>query len=118
MGRLYGKERASRYDEKYAVHRAACAGPKSNISTGLRYLPLSRCASSLGTLVTAYVAREALGVLQARDAQMDERALKAPQEGAGKGGRGSRTGPAAAGVLQYRTGDTIAFHRSEPDSYG
>jgi hypothetical protein len=42
--------------------------------------------STLGTFVTAYVAREAVGVLQARDAQMDERALEAPQEGAGEGG--------------------------------
>jgi len=42
-------------------------------------------AYSLGTFVTAHVAREAPGMLQARDAQMDERALEAPQEGAGEG---------------------------------
>jgi hypothetical protein len=42
-------------------------------------------ADGVGTLVTGYVAREAVGVLQARDAQMDERAPEAPQEGAGKG---------------------------------
>ena len=45
-----------------------------------------KCADGLGTFVTAYVARGAAGVLQARDAQMDERAPEAPQEGAGEGG--------------------------------
>jgi hypothetical protein len=34
--------------------------------------------------VTAYVARKATGVLQARHAQMDERAPEAPQKGAGE----------------------------------
>src|SRR5580704_18255757 len=34
--------------------------------------PGGRCAVRLGTLVTAYVAHEAAGVLQARHAQMDE----------------------------------------------
>jgi hypothetical protein len=43
-----------------------------------------KCAVRLGTLVTAYVAREAAGVLQARHAQMDERAPEAPQKGAGE----------------------------------
>lgn len=33
---------------------------------------------TVGAFATAYVAREAVGVLQARDAQMDERAPKAP----------------------------------------
>lgn len=43
-----------------------------------------RCAVRLGTLVTAYVAREAAGVLQARHAQMDERAPEASQKAAGE----------------------------------
>jgi len=43
--------------------------------------------TALVRFVTAYVAHEAVGVLQARDAQMDERALKAPQKRAGEGGR-------------------------------
>jgi len=43
------------------------------------------CPDGVGTPVTPYVAREALGMLQARDAQMDERALEAPQKGASQG---------------------------------
>ena len=35
---------------------------------------------------------------------MDERALKAPQKGAGKGGHGARASSAAASFLRYRTG--------------
>jgi hypothetical protein len=53
-----------------------------------------------GTFVTEHIAAEALGVLKARDAEMDERALEAPQKAAGKGGNGSTSGAFAAGILR------------------
>src|SRR5580700_8744618 len=59
-------------------------------------------ANRLGTPVTACVAHEAPGVLQARHAQMDERAPEAPQKRAAKSRKRGRTGPAAAGILRYR----------------
>jgi len=59
------------------------------VSLGLieaRFLSIStNAANMLGSLVTPYVARDPSGVLKAKHAQMDERALEAPQERAGKG---------------------------------
>src|SRR5580704_19481323 len=59
-------------------------------------------ANRLGTPVTACVAHEAPGVLQARHAQMDERAPEAPQKRASESRKRGRTRPAAAGILRYR----------------
>ena len=63
----------------------ACSGSTSRgqtlvFSTGEIEQPYVTRTNRLGTPVTAYVAREGLGVLKARHAQMDERALEAPQK--------------------------------------
>src|SRR5579863_2099802 len=52
-----------------------------------------RRANRLGTPVTACVAHEAPGVLQAKHAQMDERAPEAPQERASESRKRGRTRP-------------------------
>src|SRR5580658_554453 len=97
MGILYGSRGPELLKRRrLSVSDAASSKLFHSRSGAMACRNQQRRANRLGTPVTACVAHEAPGVLQAKHAQMDERAPEAPQKRASESRKRGRTCPAAA----------------------